>query len=128
MQPARRPEQPKARWAGTPTVASTAPVSCAAGSRPASSPASTGPVATTTAPGGGDASRRLAGAGGLRRGVQPRQFSSFDRAGGNNDGFDGKNSCLRVSDAGCVIAEREGAGEIQSIWFTRFGPTGGGDI
>jgi hypothetical protein len=83
---------------------------------------------TAKGPVGWDAYRRLDRAGELRSGVQTRQFSSFDRAGGNNDGFDGQYSCLRVSDAGCVIAEREGAGEVQSIWFTRFGPTGGGDI
>ena len=44
----------------------------------------------------------------LRSGEQTRQFSSFDRQGGNNDGFQGTYSCLRNSDRGCVIAERSG--------------------
>ena len=52
-------------------------------------------------------------------GNHTRQYSSFDRAGSNDDGFDGTYSCLRDADDGCVIAERSGAGEIDSIWFTR---------
>ncbi|WP_218013587.1 DUF2961 domain-containing protein [Georgenia sp. 311] len=60
----------------------------------------------------------------LTSGVETRQFSSFDRTGGNNDGFEGTYSCLRQSEQGCVIAERSGAGEIASIWFTR----DGGDV
>ncbi|SDS35276.1 DUF2961 domain-containing protein [Microlunatus soli] len=55
--------------------------------------------------------------------TRSRQFSSFDRSDGNDDGFDGTYSCLRTDD-GCVIAERSGAGEISSIWFTR----DGGDV
>lgn len=47
------------------------------------------------------------------------QFSSYDRTGGNNDGFEGTYSCLRNSERGCVIAEHTGAGEISSIWSTR---------
>lgn len=62
----------------------------------------------------------------LTRGVRTRQFSSFDRMGGNtHDGFTGKFSCLRLTEDGrCVIAEATGAGEITSIWFTR----NGGDV
>ncbi|MBA8822898.1 hypothetical protein FHX42_000227 [Saccharopolyspora lacisalsi] len=48
-----------------------------------------------------------------------RQFSSFARDGSNDDGFAGTYSCLRTTSEGCVIAERAGAGEIASIWFTR---------
>ena len=55
----------------------------------------------------------------LRSAAQVRQFSSFDRAGGNNDGFENTYSCLRNTDDGCVIAERGGAGELESMWFTR---------
>ncbi|GAA1613724.1 hypothetical protein GCM10009789_79870 [Kribbella sancticallisti] len=55
----------------------------------------------------------------LPTGVRSKQFSSFGRDGTNNDGFDGKYSCLRISPAGCVIAEDAGPGEIASIWFTR---------
>ncbi len=58
----------------------------------------------------------------IRTGVQSHQFSSFDRAGGNwEDGFNGRYSCLKTDDRGCVIAEATGAGEIGSIWFTRDG-------
>jgi hypothetical protein len=60
----------------------------------------------------------------LGPGVQTRQFSSFDRSGGNDDGFSGAYSCLRTTAAGCVIAEAAGPGEIGSIWFTR----DGGDV
>lgn len=52
--------------------------------------------------------------------VQTEQFSGFDRTGFNNDGFEGTYSCLRqIAGGGCVIAEKSGAGEVQSIWFTR---------
>src|SRR5882757_6217061 len=53
----------------------------------------------------------------LRPNVQTRQFSSFDRKGGNADGGP---YCLRVDkDGKCVVAEWLGSGEIDSIWFTR---------
>ncbi|GLY71769.1 glycoside hydrolase family 172 protein [Actinoallomurus iriomotensis] len=55
----------------------------------------------------------------LTTGVQTKQFSSFDRTGGNNDGFNGTYSCLRTTADGCVIAEHDGAGEVDAIWFTR---------
>jgi hypothetical protein len=55
----------------------------------------------------------------MRPGSQARQFSSFDRTGGNDDGFEGTYSCLRASEAGCVLAERSGPGQIESMWFTR---------
>lgn len=66
----------------------------------------------------------------LTTGVDTRQFSSFGRDGTNNDGFEGTYSCLRESADGCVIAEQTGAGEVQSIWFTRDGGdvTGTGNI
>ena len=66
----------------------------------------------------------------LPRGVDTRQFSSFDRSGDNDDGFSGTYSCLREVAVGCVIASDTGPGEIQSIWFTRNGGdvTGNGDI
>lgn len=55
----------------------------------------------------------------LRPGEEVKQFSSFDRTGNNDDGFDGTYSCLRHEpDGECVIAEARGAGEISSIWFT----------
>jgi hypothetical protein len=57
----------------------------------------------------------------LTCGVQTLQFSSFARNGSNNDGFNGTYSCLRQSEDGCVLAEEQSPGEIQSIWFTRDG-------
>ncbi|MGC5614947.1 DUF2961 domain-containing protein [Georgenia sp. Z1491] len=54
----------------------------------------------------------------LTTGVETRQFSSFDRTGGNDDGFEGTYSCLREDESGCVLAEDTGPGEIGSIWFT----------
>jgi hypothetical protein len=63
--------------------------------------------------------RDLTAAAQLRPGAQVRQFSSFDRTGGNDDGFANTYSCLRHTGDGCVIAERQGAGEIDSMWFTR---------
>jgi hypothetical protein len=55
----------------------------------------------------------------LRPGAVMRQFSSFDRTGGNEDGFNGVYSCLRTTATGCVIAEHSGPGQIDSMWFTR---------
>jgi hypothetical protein len=54
----------------------------------------------------------------LRTGVHTRQFSSFDRKGGNNDGnvFDcGK----KTAEGHCILAEWLGAGEIDSFWSSR---------
>ena len=101
-------------------------------------PAATVPLAVTpahAAPAGSQAAR-IAGPSGwdtfrqlhrlpyLDAGVSTRQFSSFDRQGGNDDGFNGTYSCLRTTAGGCVIAEDSGAGEVDSIWFTRLGPNG----
>lgn len=55
----------------------------------------------------------------IKSGVQTHQFSSYDRTGGNNDGFEGTYSCLQQDANGCVIADYKGSGEIESIWFTR---------
>jgi hypothetical protein len=68
---------------------------------------------------GWDTFRQSDGFSQLRGAEQSREFSSFARDGSNNDGFNGTYSCLRNSDQGCVIAERAGAGEISSMWFTR---------
>lgn len=57
----------------------------------------------------------------LDQGTHTLQSSSYDRTGGNDDGFVGTYSCLRETDAGCVIAEDSGPGEIDAIWFTRDG-------
>ncbi|AHH95159.1 DUF2961 domain-containing protein [Kutzneria albida] len=75
-------------------------------------PAAKGPI-------GWDLYRQVDALAQLRPGSQARQFSSFDRAGANEDGFEGTYSCLRKSTEGCVIAERSGPGEIASMWFTQ---------
>ncbi|QEH34093.1 hypothetical protein OJF2_26270 [Aquisphaera giovannonii] len=51
-------------------------------------------------------------------GVRPVGFSSYDRTGGNNDGFNGTYSKLRVEQGNSVLAELSGPGIIQRIWFT----------
>ncbi len=43
-------------------------------------------------------------------------FSSYDRTGGNDDGFSGKYSFLRKENGGLVLAELEGPGVIYRIW------------
>lgn len=53
------------------------------------------------------------------------QLSSFDRSGGDFDistgNRNGDGGCLASGGAGCVVADDRGAGEIDSIWFTRDG-------
>ena len=51
-------------------------------------------------------------------GVQPVGFSSYDRTGGNNDGFNGTYSRIRAEDGNSVLAEVDGPGVVQRIWFT----------
>lgn len=82
------------------------------------------PAATGKGPVGWEVYRQLDRLPELTSGVKTLQFSSYDRTGGNNDGFEGTWSCLETTTAGCVIARETGAGEIQSIWFTR----DGGDV
>ena len=57
--------------------------------------------------------------------TQTLQVSSFDRSGGDFDistgNQNGSGGCLASGGAGCVIAEDRGAGEVDSIWFTRDG-------
>jgi hypothetical protein len=65
---------------------------------------------------GWDVYRRLDLLPQLRRGVRTLEFSSYDRGGGNDDGFFGRYSCLRQVHDGCLIAEHRGPGELESIW------------
>ena len=52
-------------------------------------------------------------------GVESRQFSSFDRTGGNDDGFSGTFSELYVDDRGeHVIFDALGPGRLNTLWFT----------
>lgn len=50
--------------------------------------------------------------------ARPLGFSSYDRTGGNNDGFSGTYSKLRTEGDNSVLAEVDGPGIIQRIWFT----------
>jgi hypothetical protein len=79
--------------------------------------------ATLPAPGRGtvglDTYRRLDLLPLLHTGTQTLQASSYDRRGANDDGASGRYSCLRHVARRCVIAQRAGAGEIDSMWFTR---------
>lgn len=84
---------------------------------------------TTKAPGdravGWDTYRRLDRLPYLSADTQTLQVSSFDRSGGDFDvstgNKNGTGGCLASGGAGCVIAEDHGAGEVDSIWFTRDG-------
>jgi Protein of unknown function (DUF2961) len=72
---------------------------------------------------GWDTYRRLDRLPYLSADTETLQVSSFDRSGGNFDissGNDnGSGGCLASGGVGCVIAEDRGAGEIDSMWFTR---------
>ncbi len=74
---------------------------------------------------GWDIYRRLDRLPYLGADTQTLQVSSFDRSGGDLDlstgNRNGIGGCLASGGAGCVIAEDRGAGELDSIWFTRDG-------
>lgn len=74
---------------------------------------------------GWDTYRRLDRLPYLSADTQSLQVSSFDRSGGDFDvstgNRNGTGGCLASGGAGCVIAEDRGAGEVDSIWFTRDG-------
>src|SRR5438128_629242 len=53
----------------------------------------------------------------LKRGTVYGMQSSYDRSGGNDDGFAGTYSVLRKENGNAVIAEIKGAGAITRIWF-----------
>lgn len=44
------------------------------------------------------------------------QLSSYDRTGGNDDGFSGKYSSIRQEAGGLVIADLQGPGVVNRIW------------
>ncbi len=93
----------------------------------AATAASAEPVITGTGltPVGWDTYRRLDLLPYLSTDTRTVQVSSFDRSGGNFDistgNRNGNGGCLAPGGAGCVVAEDRGAGEIDSIWFTRDG-------
>lgn len=49
-------------------------------------------------------------------GTVVKQVSSYDRTGGNDDGFSGKYSFSRKEKGGLVIFEAQGSGVIERIW------------
>ena len=57
----------------------------------------------------------------LKTGTVTNMFSSYDRTGGNNDGFSGTYSKLRLEDGNSVLAEMKGPGCIKRMWFTHSG-------
>jgi hypothetical protein len=55
----------------------------------------------------------------LDPGVQAHYLSSYDRSGGNDDGFDGTYSALYVDSNGeHVIFDVQGPGTLYTLWFT----------
>ena len=55
----------------------------------------------------------------LEPGVESRYFSSFDRTGGNDDGFNGTYSELYTGERGeHVIFDATGPGRLRTLWFT----------
>jgi hypothetical protein len=93
----------------------------------AATAASAEPVGTAPHPTavGWDTYRRLDLLPYLSTATRTVQVSSFDRSGGDFDistgNRNGTGGCLAPGGAGCVIAEDDGAGEVDSIWFTRDG-------
>ncbi|MCP5526360.1 MAG: DUF2961 domain-containing protein [Verrucomicrobiales bacterium] len=51
-----------------------------------------------------------------RSSIRLGSVSSYDRTGGNDDGFSGKYSYLRKEDGGLVLADLTGPGIIHRIW------------
>ena len=87
----------------------------AAGTAAAPSASAATPAFTAKGPVGWDTLRHLDAFDTVPRGVQLKQFSSFDRNQGNGD----QRNCLRtIGTAGCVMAETTGPGEIDQIWLT----------
>jgi hypothetical protein len=87
----------------------------AAGTATAPAASAATPVFTAKGPVGWDTLRHLDAFDSVPRGVQLKQFSSFDRNQANGD----QHNCLRtIGTSGCVMAETTGAGEIDQIWLT----------
>lgn len=88
---------------------------------PASAPPSSGPRPTLAAPAspgplGWQTYRRLDLLPLTRQGVNTFQASSYDPTGNNDDGFSGRYSCLHRVAEGCLMAEHNGPGELESVW------------
>jgi D-arabinan exo alpha-(1,3)/(1,5)-arabinofuranosidase (non-reducing end) len=109
-------QRPAGRLLAAVTVAVLVAALSVADAASAQSRQSSDAAAASVGPVGWDTYRDLDRLPYLNPGTETRQFSSFDRAGGNDDG---SGTCLSSGGAGCVIAQDSGAGEVDSIWFTR---------
>ena len=52
----------------------------------------------------------------LKESVAVGSISSYDRTGGNDDGFSGKYSFIRKDPEGLVLADLKGPGVIYRVW------------
>jgi len=52
----------------------------------------------------------------FKESIKVASVSSYDRTGGNNDGFGGQYSFVRKEEGGLVLADLEGPGVIYRIW------------
>src|SRR3954454_8948040 len=77
------------------------------------------PASAARGPVGWDVLRRIDQLPLLRTGVHARLASSYDRRGGNQDGFRGTWSCRQRVGGRCLLAAHSGPGEVDSLWFTR---------
>ena len=59
---------------------------------------------------------RLDRLGVFKNSVKVASVSSYDRTGGNDDGFGGKYSFVRKENDGLVLADLKGPGVIYRIW------------
>jgi hypothetical protein len=73
-------------------------------------------VLAQTGPIGLDAQLRIDRLAELRPAVRIGVVSSYDRSGGNDDGFSGKDSFVRKEPGGLVLADLEGPGVIYRLW------------
>lgn len=100
----------------------TAAISCGKAGGPGAEAA--GPGAAAPAAVGIDEMARLDLLPRFKRSVRVGLVSSYDRTGGNDDGFSGKYSFVRKEPGGLVLADLEGPGAIYRIHT----PTPTGDI
>lgn len=75
-----------------------------------------GTVFAQTGPIGLDAPLRIDRLAELRPAIRIGAITSYDRSGGNDDGFSGKHSFVRKESDGLVLADLEGPGVIYRLW------------
>src|SRR5215471_12357048 len=103
-----------AAWAGVCVIASALVAVAASHDAAASGVPSKGPV-------GWDVYRQLDELPTVPIGVKTKQFSSFDRGGGNLDYL---HTLGRTASGGYVLAQHDGPGEVDSIYMS----SDGGDV